>query len=381
MRLRERFVEDCGETDLTAERIWNLHPRVRKWLKVERPDMLAPRSRRGPKREVSLRQVQRFLECPLQGWARLELGLAEDEDDDQAAREDEPFATDRLSTMAMLREVLGEALARECLDGGWPALEPLYEVRAAALARAGKMPVGLFRHAERRRHRECLSTWAASAQERELLRHGPFRVRRFGRAAENERVDDLGPPLEFAVPLRGSDGATRTETVRLYGRTGYVSTTLPGSVTGVARDRVQHKDFLSGFLDALVASLIEKRDWAEFDVHVLTASGGPSGKLPRRLRAIEQEPARSYLTEILAEMLGERHAYLLPCEAVFEHLTKDKTIAGCVESLVEDDRASCSSRWGPVPDFGRYEPPDDETARALIERRFGLFRKCGGLGE
>ena len=67
------------------------------------------------------------------------------------------------------------------------------------------MPVGLFREAERRRHLDCLAAWAASARNQELLGHGPYQVRRFGRARESERVDDLGPAISsstFPSPAR-----------------------------------------------------------------------------------------------------------------------------------------------------------------------------------
>jgi exodeoxyribonuclease V gamma subunit len=88
-----------------------------------------------------------------------------------------------------------------------------------------------------------------------------------------------------------------------------------------------------------------------------------------------------YLTGLLTELLTGEHAYLLPCEAVFAYLTKQTPIAASVESMIENPRSDCSSKWGPVADFERYQPPDQERSRAMIERRFGLFRECGGLGE
>jgi exodeoxyribonuclease V gamma subunit len=158
-----------------------------------------------------------------------------------------------------------------------------------------------------------------------------------------------------------------------------VSRNLPGSLTGVNRDKAQQKDFLTGFLDALVLSLVDERDWEAFQVHVLTGPGTKPRETERRLRGIERASARQYLTGLLSEMLGEAHDYLLPCEAVFDALGGAASLAANIEAMKESDNKACSSRWGPVPDFTRYEPPDEPTAQAMIERRFGLFRDCGGL--
>ncbi len=382
--LRKLFVAHCGHVpELTAERIWQLDPSLCDWLRLSRPDAALARQPRIHRPAVSLRQVRQFLECPLQGWARLRLRLAEDQDDQGVDREDEPFATDRGATTTLLREVFFAVLAAGQLENdAGPALERVYRDRAQALARTGKMPVGLFREAERRRHLNCLAAWAASARDQELLGHDPYRVRRFGRARESERIDELGPALIFDVPLPGADGTSEIVKVELHGRTGIVAQSLPGSLACVARDAVQKRDFLDGFLDALVLSLIDDRAQGEFHVHVLTS--GQSSKTAeeqRVLRGIGPERARAYLTGVLADLLGGPHAYLLPCEAVFAYLGESKTpVDESVYAMVEDPKRPCSSRWGPVTDFTLYDPPGDGDARAMIERRFGLFLESGGLG-
>jgi exodeoxyribonuclease V gamma subunit len=391
--LRSQFREHCGhEPEMTPERVWGLDQSLRRWLRIGPAHEPAASAGTGARqtlpREVSLRQVRQFLECPLQGWARLALRLAEDAEDDEAVREDEPFATDRLSETVLLRDVFLDALTAGRLDGegeiDWPAFESFYSVRAEALARAGAMPVGLFRTIELRRHGDRLANWAAAWRQRALAPRGPYSVRRFGRAAENERADDLGPPLRFDILLPAADGADRSVRVHLFGRTGIVSRNLPGSLACVNRAAAGPRDFLAGFLDALVLSLIDDADVDEFQVHILDGSG-PGGKPDanvRRLRGIDRRRAREYLAGVLAEMLGQRHAYLLPCEAVFAYLSRKQTpIAQSIEEMMENDRVACSSRRGPVPDFTLFEPPGEDEALAMIERRFGLFRDCGGLGE
>ena len=94
--------------------------------------------------------------------------------------------------------------------------------------------------------------------------------------------------------------------MELHGRTGIVSQRLPGSLVCVNRDAVQKRDFLDGFLDALVLSLIDDRATGEFHVHILTSGqGSKAAQEQRLLRGIDPERARGYLTGVLAEMLGE----------------------------------------------------------------------------
>src|SRR5262249_26248114 len=49
--------------------------------------------------------IRRFLECPLQGSARYQLGMRDDDDEDLTARDDEPFQTSKLDLMIGLREL------------------------------------------------------------------------------------------------------------------------------------------------------------------------------------------------------------------------------------------------------------------------------------
>ena len=69
------------------------------------------------------------------------------------------------------------------------------------------------------------------------------------------------------------------------------------------------------------------------------------------------------------------------CEAVLQFWKDGTSIEDSVEKYKDDDHAKCSSQYGPVPDFGRYDPPAEDKAVPMIERRFGLFRDSGGAGR
>jgi len=339
--------------------------------------------RHGRVLAISLSDFRRFLECPLQGWARVTLRLREDEEEDETQRVDERFVTGRVGETGLLRAVFLDAIQNNCAESSPEAFKPYYEKRAQLLAHQGLMPVGIFGEIEECRHLDWLAGWHQFATQKRLLSAGPFGVYRFGRALESDRVERVGPAITLDVKLPDE---TEPRRVELYGRTEIVSAALPGSLTPVGRTAASDKDFLRGFLDAVVLSLdAGHHDPAEYHAQVipLPTIGKRTKETSRTFREIDESRARQFLTTVLADLLGGPHEYLLPCEAVFDFLDPKKrsSIAGSVEGMKENDRASCSSRHGPVPDFERYDPPDEDDAHAMIERRFGLFRDSGGQIE
>jgi exodeoxyribonuclease V gamma subunit len=279
----------------------------------------------------------------------------------------------------LLRGVFQDALQNPAGALTPSSLAALYDPRAEVMGRSGLMPVGLFRDSGRRRHLACLNAWHQGARSRGLLAAGPFQVQRFGRASEHERVDLLCDPIALDVPLPGPEGASTTVRVEIHGRTEPVSSTLPGSLTCVTRDEAKSKDFLAGFLDAVVLTVASARPSpVDHQAHILPHAEKGGADFERRFGGIDQTVARSYLTGLLADMFGGRHDYLLPCEAVFDYLEKGKNVAASIDEIKEDGRKSCSSRYGPVRNFALYDPPPDDVAEAMIDRRFGLFLNSGG---
>jgi exodeoxyribonuclease V gamma subunit len=381
-RLRASLSDHCkGWPRLSLQSLYELKGPLRDWLGLcpivdAKPDRSAPR-----RLEISFRDLRQFLLCPLQGWARLMLRLHEDEEEDQAARLDEPFVTRRLGETTLLREVFFDALGRNVRDNVSGAFEPLYDSRAESRARRGLMPVGLFGDVERRRHLACLTGWHQAARQSDLLGAGRFQVHRFGHAGEDERVEQLESAIPLDVPLSNGPNGPRIIRVELVGRTELVARDLPGSMTPVVRDQARDKDFLAGFFDAVTLSLLPgHHDPAEYHAHVIPNSQERDvSKTHRILHNIDESRATRFLTDLLADLLGRPHDYLLPCEAVFEHLLKGTSIEAIVEKMKESDSPACSSRYGPVPNFAEYEPPGEDEARGMIERRFGLFRDSGGI--
>ena len=282
---------------------------------IARPGNLAPRL------SISIQHLRQFLECPLQSWARVMLKLREDEEEDAAIREDEPFVTNRLDQSALLREAF-----LDILNAGFPTSEPtklesIYKKHAEARRYRGLLPIGLFGDVEERRHLAELTDWYQAASSRHLLEAGPYQICRFGRAAESEKVDLLLSPIVLEVP---SSNQPQPVKVELFGRTEILSRKLPGSITPVVRDSVTDKDYLRGFLDAIVLRILQEGpDTAAYHVDVI-----PMGKkndsldLRRTFHGIDKKQARDYLISLLADLLNGPHVYLLPCEAAFTWISE-----------------------------------------------------------
>ena len=375
--LRSNLRDHChGTPRLKPDHLRLLDRSVVDWLGL--CPIEGPRAEPSHRLAISFRDLLGFLRCPLQGWARLMLRLRQDDDAAEETREDEPFVTGPLGETTLLREVFYDALGHDSRGPATDDFERLYALHIASRVRRGLIPIGLFGEAERRRHLACLANWNASARQRDLVGRRDIQVYRFGRASEDERVDRIESPIILDVPVIGSPLPVRVE---LHGRTELVMGDVPASITPVVRDKPAEKDFLAGFLDAVVLSLLPGHRVAdEYHAHVIPGGDGADlAKSHRVFHGIDQAKARAFLLNLLADLLGGSHDYLLPCEAVFEYVSKNRSIQSSVEEMKESDSKSCSSRYGPVPNFEEYEPLSEDEAKQVIERRFGLFLESGGM--
>ncbi len=252
--LRKSLRDHCNRVPrLTPDSLRRLDNSVVEWLGL--CPIVVGRAQASGFVAISIRDVLAFLKCPLQGWARLMLRLRQDDEEDQAVREDEPFATGRLGETILLREVFFDALGRGAQGPATDDFERLYTLHVESRIRRGLIPIGLFGEAERQRHLTCLAGWNESARRRDLIGRSSFQVYRFGHASEAERVDHIEAPIVLDVPVCGGTQPIR---VKLHGCTELVADELPASITPVVKDRPAEKDFLAGFLDAVVLSAVAR---------------------------------------------------------------------------------------------------------------------------
>jgi hypothetical protein len=126
------------------------------------------------------------------------------------------------------------------------------------------------------------------------------------------------------------------------------------------------RESLRGFLDHVFRSAREPDRGGGRLIVVNAAPGGERSVRRFAFAPVGQAVAKRYLAALTEELVSRVHDYLLPCERVF-HLKQSRP------SLDELDLRATSSARGPVAHPEDFSPPPEEEARALRERRFGLY--------
>jgi len=341
---------------------------------------LAARAAGPGRRPLRLDDLRGFLESPLQGGARVALGLRT-VDDDTAAREttDEPLGVPRLVD----RRILGELFLREWRGAEPPSPEELARAYDEALLTqrlAWLLPAGPFAAAARARHLELLATWREAIVGAPALVRGPTREIVYGRPDPDLKEADVRPALRLTIAL-----GERPVEVELQGRlcSRLAVGDAQGSLTlGSSSNGDEDRDGLRPFLEHLLLAATGGPTAPSRHLIIRPRSGGEGASATELvLAAVEPERARTYLTELVTALFSRPHDYLLPCEAVFrawKDREKDATARTLHDRIIEtrDDpyyRGSSHTQWGPVPQPFAYPPPSPEEGEQLAEQRFGLF--------
>jgi exodeoxyribonuclease V gamma subunit len=332
---------------------------------------------------VPMHAILKFLEFPLQGWARYRVGLDEVDDDDPAAREDEPFETDVRREVVFLREVLLEAVARGC------PVEQAYDdaVRGRELRGAG--PSGLFARGERGPHLATLSGWCAELEAAgESLR--AIEVARFGRAGEHARAGKVYDALVLDLEIVDPAGVARMKRVEIGGRTLPMGAESASSITLVKRPKQtwdnkwnaaeRDRAALRAFLDHAVLSATGVAPDRPHASLLVVRSPEETKTDAVSFAPLSRDEATVWLRSVVRELLEGPHAYFLPCEAVFVHARENP--AGPVGPSIEraremlgdkDGPPALRSAYGPVPRPQDYPAPDEARAAQIVASRFGAF--------
>ena len=288
---------------------------------------------------VSLSALRQFLECPLQGSARFVLRLRED-DGDLLAREDEVFRASALDRAHLLRAAFRR--------GGDRAA---YDEAAHRFELKGTRPTGAFGDAERKLHLEILESSRTTLSE------------------------VLGDAEELNLCARTPKVLTLSDKrIELYESSLFLIERAGLSVHLCSKKRPNfhiQKESLKGFLDHVFhcAAGPDERSAAPYRFVVINAppKGKPSSK-QFTFAPISRDEARRYLEVLAKDLCRGVHDYFLPCEVVFADLAK--------LSL-----SRTSSYFGPVAHPEEYDALDENAARAVVERRFGLYYKSLGVAR
>ena len=348
--------------------------------------------------KIPLGLLRRFLEDPLQASARFGLGMADEEDDDSASVEDEPFDLDRLLWSSILRQTMAAAIVEAQGAPPWGVVAAAHARCALDAELAGRAPSGMFRATATARQEEVLRGWREGL--REILGQGKVACRRF-RFVPN--LDDAGavrePPLRgrnycraptFEVHLPAGGGReAATVAVTLVGETGLWAggardTALAFTTRQDIEPALLGKEDLAAFLDHAALTAAGAATGPGFGSAIFHAVKSAPGQRVRGFGRLTAPAARDYLARLCGALLrgagdgapASVHPYLLPHEAVLGSHQRGTSLAEEVRRLsAESERgAGFSSTRGPVPRAPeRFAPPPEALARAMIAERFGPF--------
>ncbi len=314
---------------------------------------------------LPLYAVQRFLESPLQAWARFVLGLAENPTPDFEEAPDEPLAMDRRARSDLLQTAFWRGA------GDADAVAAAYAEGFHRRALAGQAPVGLFADVRRARDLEVLETWRANLEPLELPPLQTWRVVRLGRGGEFVDIDDALPPIRLDVPLAGG----RRRAVELHGTLPHLAPDRRTTLRCLEAAMPDEKHFLPGFLGAVALAAVGMPPGEIVRVVVTGRARAPAPRLERFYFVPPTRVALEWLTTVVAELLDARHDYRLPIEAVMRW--RDDRSRNPEARLWWPPRDRTADRFGPVRDPDSLPVPDDREASAMVDRRFGLWFYAG----
>jgi len=331
---------------------------------------------------LTLAQLRRFLECPLQASVRVLLPMRDDDDADDdaeaAMRERENLGDVRVQTLPLLRELLGRALDVGATDD--VALAARYDDSVARLRLDGTLPSGLFGTVVRDQHLMFLRSWREGLREAlgGRLPTGLAPIW-YGDAPEHRRDIKPAPSIPLAVPL--ADGVRN---ISLFGQTEPL-TRIDGDamaltlVTERTRDDDSERDRLRSWLTHLALAASGVGADRKLVSLALGANREGAAQVKRTTFApMTQVQALAVLTTLAGDLLAGVHAYLLPCEGVFTWKRRQQreqamTVPEAIMLVRDDGFTRLSSDRGPVADARRYAVPDERTADAHVARRFGPY--------
>ena len=314
---------------------------------------------------LRIRDLRNFLQCPLQGAARVLLGIYTEDDEDLLDAEHEPFEGDFLTRLTLLRQSLNSALADGDLSPH--SLESAFDQQARTARLAGRLPAGVFYDAERNKCLETLRCYASA-----LTDDNPFDGRlqriRFGGARRRETVDELRNPLQLTV-----DVADRTIDVELHGSVDLLDTQPRSTLVVAAGKNAKHKHLVDAGLQQIILQA------ADIDTDGHTTTITTTGDIEtHRIDLETADAARNYLRNLTADLLDRLHDYFLPVEFAADIASGDiDDYTGAAERKKEpsgkSDRPDVSSIYGPVRRWNDAEPLPRSEAEKIVRSRYAPF--------
>lgn len=333
--------------------------------------------RDGRALRISLSQLRGFLESPLQGAAKIQLRMNEDEKDSLLVV-NEPFASDRMNKSVFLRRVFHEAVVRGFGNVDFGELHdemllPFYELN-------GTLPTGFFLEKTREKHVQILKRWQFFSEK--WIKSGHWKstetVKVFHFGHEERPGSVRLAPLTFELDIKGVP-----TTVELVGSSELFCEASGALITCVTQDKPNKKHFSRGYASylALAASgQSVERILINF-TSLANSQKATMDQLRGELDELDAGIAYQFLQTILQEILCESHAYLLPIELVEAYL---KDVEGFdaprwIVEVLDDPYGRISDKYGPLKNYADFQAPPNWAE--LLNRRFQYFPGFSGVDE
>lgn len=341
---------------------------------VSLPDVVPDADETRSTRELGFSALRRFIESPLQAWARYRLGLRDEDEEAVLEKTTEPFELSTLDEVMILR-----AAFEEGASGDSAAIELADQLRdkMGHAALEGRAPTGIYGRVEENRLGGIGEAWAQQLAGEPHARRTRFR---FGAPAGEDRIEAVEAlRLEFesgdqrqTLDLTGDTALAAPEESTLY---------IPSRQK---RYKIGWRRALRGWVQGLVLSAAGIFKGDTFEVILLHKQGS------RRPKSVVFESegadvARAQLTELARQLWFDSHAYrfaLSELKDVFPEAEESPSIEvdpmklrARVWRADNSGFGQSSDAYGPVPNIHRYDIPteDADQLNAMVERRMGPF--------
>lgn len=320
----------------------------------------------GDRVVLRLRDLRNFLLCPLQGSARVVLGIYSEDEGDVLDSDHEPFEAEFLTRLKLVRGAFRDALMEGEIDEA--SRRRFFDRRAEAARLSGELPAGIFFDAERDRCLQMLGDYTSGLEEG-LAAEGRLRRIRFGASRRRGEVDEIRDPLVIDVEL--GDRSVEVELhagVDVFGDDNLSLLVAAGRKAGA-------KYHVRGGIDQILLSA------GGVDVQGKTVVLTKKGEFDESAVSIDTAgEARAYLRQLAGDVLSGLHDYFLPVEFA----------EAIVEGPIDDPEAylreaenkkrpgwngnyRVSSQYGPVRRWMDAEPLSLRRATDVVRRRYAPF--------
>jgi len=309
---------------------------------------------------ITLKELRRWLECPVQGGVSLRLGVKSMDEDDSSDVENFPVDSSALDQWWLLRRTFWGHAAENS------SFEDMYgQVRLDKESQA-KVPIGALSQGERQRHLTTLKRWETMVGPTEALalhRFGtglPFETKGLPVQDHPALVLSLDHPqgsteihLEgLSEPLRGDE---------------FLMLSTSDCPKGGPKDKAR-LDSLRAWLSHLALCAVGDSRQRFARLHSAPKKGDDSiWRLP--LPPIAPEEAKAQLTGWCHELLIDGAQKLLPIEALLSGKEIPDLQDWIQDKQDDEDKAALTSFRGPVPRVKDLPVDDLESGR----RRLGAF--------